>query len=297
MDFISRKQNGMKSVPIFILLIWFVIPVRGQTISGKVTDAKSGEPLVYVSIGVLETPIGTISDEEGNFGLEIREQPPEAMVRFSMIGYKTKTFSIVELTDRENIIKLKIEPIELSEVDIKFGKIKKVGITKSSRFSGVCGWGGTKFGMGHELGTKIDLGSEPVKLLSLHIKVHKQSFDSTLLRLHIRNIIDSLPQKELLSENILIVLSTASGWVDIDLNKYNLILSREIALTLEWLKVIGDYEDRYIKTTTNGIKNTGPKILFSTKGKPGWLYIKRGVEDYWKIHHGQSPSFYLTVQE
>jgi hypothetical protein len=287
----------MKLSSILVLFFLFVLQIQSQTITGKVTDADSGEPLVYVSIGVMTTTIGTITDEKGNFSLEIKEQPIEALVRFSMIGYKPQTFSIEELRDNANVIKLKIEPVELAKIDIRFGKIKKVGNTKSSRFSGVCGWGGTKFGKGHELGTKIDLGAEPIKLLSLHIKVYKQSFDRTLLRLHIRDIIDSLPHNELLSENILIVLTAKSGWVDVDLSKYELILSGEIALTLEWLKIIGIYEDRYIKTTTEGVESTGPKILFSTIGNPGWLYTKWGVENNWKLNFDQSPSFYLTVQE
>ena len=287
----------MKSFPIFIFLILFVLPTKSQTITGKVTDAVTGEPLVYVSIGVMTTTIGTITDEKGNFNLEINEKPIGALVRFSMIGYKAQTFSVAELSDKENIIKLKVDPVQLAKVDIKFGKIKKVGNTKYSRFSGVCGWGGTDFGKGHEIGTIIDLGSEPSQLLSLHIRVHEQSFDSTLLRLHIRDVIDSLPNNELLSESVLLVLTEKSGWVDIDLIEYKIVLSGEIALTLEWLKVIGVYEDRYIKTKTEGVISIGPKILFSTKGKPGWLYIKRGSEGKWRLINEQKPSFYLTVQE
>jgi len=180
----------MKTFPILVLLVLFVLQIQSQTITGKVTDAVTGEPLVFVSIGVMETPIGTITDEKGNFNLEINEQPIEALVRFSMIGYKAQTFSIAELKDKENAIKLKIEPVELAKVDIKFGKIKKVGNTKFSK-KAVCGWEGTQFGKGYEIGTKIDLGSEPVLFYSLHIRIYLNSFDSSLFRLHIRDINDS----------------------------------------------------------------------------------------------------------
>jgi len=289
-----KIKTPLKSFPTFILLLLFVLPVKSQTITGKVTDAVTGEPLVYVSIGVMATPIGTISDEKGNFSFEIKEQPPDALVRFSMIGYKAQTFSIAELTSKENAIKLKIEPVELAKVDIKFGKIKKVGNTKFSRKT-ICGWVGDEFGKGYEIGTKIDLGSEPVLFYSLHIRIATNSFDSSLFRLHIRDIIDSLPHNELLSENILIVLTKKSGWVDIDLRKYNLIYSGEIVLTLEWLKVIGINENRLI--WSNKFELYGPEIDFSTTRNGGVTFGKKGVEAKWIKSINESASFYLTVQE
>ena len=127
------------------------------SISGKVIDFSSGEPLVYVSIGVMETTKGTISDEKGNYKLDVAGQTNNLNVRFSMIGYKSQTFTIEELSKNQAVIKLKSEPIQLATITIKpSGKIKEIGTTKFS--SGiVCGWGGTDFGKGHEIGLKIEL--------------------------------------------------------------------------------------------------------------------------------------------
>jgi hypothetical protein len=283
----------MKSFPILVLLVLIVLQIQSQTITGKVTDADSGEPLVFVSIGVMETPIGTITDEKGNFSFEIKEQLIEALVRFSMIGYKAQTFSIAELKDKENAIKLKVEPVQLAAVDINFVKIRKVGETRFSRIF-VCGWGGTEFGRGYEIGTKIDLGEELVNLLNLNIRVSKQSFDSSLFRLHIRNVLDSLPNEELLTENIFITISEKSGWVQIDLSTYNLLYKGEIALTLEWIKVFGIYEDR---VKGNSSKNGEPYVHFSTKRKRGFTYAKWGVEAEWILNNKENPSIYLNVQE
>ena len=139
------------------------------------------------------------------------------------------------------------------------------------------------------------MGTSFVKLHNLHIHVYKQNYDSSLFRLHIRNIKDTLPYEELLNNNILITITKNSGWVDINLSNYNLILKGEIALTLEWLKVWGENENNLIRV--NNSKQKSANVLFSVKNRQGCLYIKRGVEAKWSKIDTQSPSIYLTIQE
>jgi len=285
----------MKSLSFFLLFIFFVFQLQGQNISGKVIDFSSGEPLVYVSIGVMETTKGTISDEKGNYKLDVAGQTNNLNVRFSMIGYKSQTFTIEELSKNQAVIKLKSEPIQLATITIKpSGKIKEIGTTKFS--SGiVCGWGGTDFGKGHEIGLKIELGTLPVRIKSLHFRLHKQSFDSSLFRLHIREIVDNMPLNELLDKNILIPVTKESGWIDIDLSNYNLVFSGDIALSLEWIKVVGIHQDRFIKM--NDSKQASPNVLFKVKRKQGCIYHRWGTESKWVRDDSHSPTFYLTIQE
>lgn len=69
------------------------LPVEQQqqkSISGKVTDS-SGETLPGVSIIVKGTTIGTITDFNGNFTLEV---PQNASLVFSFIGKETQTISV-----------------------------------------------------------------------------------------------------------------------------------------------------------------------------------------------------------
>lgn len=285
----------MKSLSFFLLFIMFVIQLQGQNISGKVIDFSNDEPLVYVSIGVMETTKGTISDEKGNYKLDVAGQTNNLTVRFSMIGYKSQTFTIEELSKNQAVIKLKSEPIQLAPITIKpSGQIKEIGTMKYS--SGiVCGWGGTDFGKGHEIGLKIELGTLPVRIKSLHFRLHKQSFDSSLFRLHIREIVDNMPLNELLDKNILIPVTKESGWIDIDLSKYNLVFSGDIALSLEWIKVVGIHQERFIKM--NDSKQASPNVLFKVKRKQGCIYHRWGTEAKWVRDDSHSPTFYLTVQE
>ncbi len=63
-----------------------------KTISGKVTDAETGEPLTGVNIVVKGASIGTISDFDGNYSLEVPDDA-EVLV-FSYISYETKEITI-----------------------------------------------------------------------------------------------------------------------------------------------------------------------------------------------------------
>ncbi|MEQ8881089.1 MAG: carboxypeptidase-like regulatory domain-containing protein [Cyclobacteriaceae bacterium] len=65
---------------------------RGQTkcdktISGKVLDISSNEPLPYVSVRVTETNTGVITDEEGNFNISNLCED-EVHLEFTYVGYK-----------------------------------------------------------------------------------------------------------------------------------------------------------------------------------------------------------------
>jgi len=156
-----------------------------------------------------------------------------------MIGFKPKTYQINELTNKENIFKLVNEPIQLGEVTVKpfTGKLKKVGTTSTGFHGGICGWGGTQKGKGNEIGIKIELGTSPVLIKRLHICLSRQSFECSLFRLHVRSIVDNLPSEELLTENIMIPITKSSGWIEMDLSKYNLIFKDDIVLSLEWVNV------------------------------------------------------------
>jgi CarboxypepD_reg-like domain len=284
----------MKTLPLFVISLFLCLQFYGQTITGNVFDASTGEPLIYASIGVIETSVGTITSEKGNFKLEVKNLPNKSIVRFSMIGFKAKTFTIEELANKENTIRLDNETYKLPEVIVSpGGKLKKVGTTSFSLKS-ICGWGGTDFGKGWEIGTKIDLGDTPKRLKSLHIRVYKQSYDSSLFRLHIRNIVDNLPANELLKTNILVSISKETGWMTIDLSNYNLVFEGEIALSLEWIKIAGIDLNKLI--TANGNKQRFPAVTFNVKQKEGLTFTKWGTEAKWVIQDNNSPSIYLMVQ-
>ncbi len=275
------------------ILLLFSIESNGQVIKGQITDSKTNEPLEYVSIGILNTSYGTISNEKGYFEFEFKNIDLSSTVRFSMIGFESQSFPISELLQKDNKIKLVETSYVLNEVVIKPTKIRDIGAKGFNKFQGWSGWGGLYIKKGYEIGIKLDLGKKPVKISSLHVLLQRQAFDTSLFRLHIRTIKDTIVLDEKLTENIIITFTNESEWANIDLEQYNLIMSVEIGLTLEWLKVQGLNADREMKINDRLQK---AYILFKNKKNQTGLY-RWGTEAKWTINKYKSPSMYLTIRE
>jgi hypothetical protein len=277
----------MKLLTTIVLFTLLITHLHGQVITGIVIDSSNSEPLEYVSIGVIGTSISAMTDKDGNFKIDVTGQSLNAIIRISMISYKPQTFTIEELRNKENTIKLIQAPIQLGEVAVSpSGEIKDVGsITANTKMS--TGWFGSfKYGNGYEVGLKIQLGAVPVKLLRLHFNIN-QTFDTTVFRLHVRNIVHRKPADDLLSSNIFSTVTKSSGMVDIDLSNYNIVLKGDIALLFECVRVAG------IHKSTKPIKT---RVAFLTN-KQGTTYFRRGYENKWLKINGSSPCIYLTVQE
>jgi len=286
----------MKAFSFILLFLFCIRTMTGQTVVGKVVDITTNEPLVYVNVGVVGQPLGTITDETGAFELKTYGLPVETTVRFSMIGYIAKTYTVEHLSNNNGkTIELESTTFHLPEVVVIPGKPRKIGETKNVLRGNVSGWGGVEHGRGNEIGIKMDLGELPVKVKSLHMHIFKQSFDTCLLRLHIRNIINELPGDELLTQNIYLPITKESGWVEIDLSQYQLIIQGDIILSLEWISAKGDNKKKYFSVRSNGKKMPPtPVFLFSTSKNKGSSYSRWGSEEQWR--QSETPScFYLTV--
>ncbi len=102
-----------------VSLLAIAVGVQAQTtvVSGKVSDAVSGEPLPFVNIAFVDSRIGTITDFDGNFRLETYYATDS--IRVSSVGYVAR--SIVVKRDREQTIDIKLEPssVTLGEVVIR----------------------------------------------------------------------------------------------------------------------------------------------------------------------------------
>jgi len=282
----------MRITSIIALILFVQITVYGQIIESRITNSKTNEPLEYVSVGIVNTNFGTITDINGYFKFEAKVEE-SSIVIISMIGYKTQKFTVKDLINNRNEIKLDETTFELAEIIIKTTKERKIGATSYNRFSGWSGWGGLRTRKGYEIGILLNLGSNPVEIKNLNILLKRQSFDKTLFRLHIRAIKDTLVLDELLTENIIFPVTKESGWVEIDLESYNIVLSGKVGVTLEWLDIIGNNPDRAMKINDSMMDSY---LLFKNKKNQIGLY-RWGIESKWIINKKNSPSMYLTIRE
>lgn len=111
------------SVLLTALLLIGVSAVFGQerSISGKVLDSESGEPLVGVSISVVGADTGTSTDENGDFTVTLPDGFTK--LRVEQTSYKTQ-----EVTAAEGmVIRLVLSSTVLSEAEIEVSFNTKKG--------------------------------------------------------------------------------------------------------------------------------------------------------------------------
>ena len=95
-----------RSIVILLLISSFYTLTAQVTISGKVTDAVSGEALIGATI-ILEKGQGTTTDIDGNYVFNV--QPGERNLTVSYVGYQqvNKKVTISKKLDKYLILNLK----------------------------------------------------------------------------------------------------------------------------------------------------------------------------------------------
>ncbi|NVJ86441.1 MAG: TonB-dependent receptor [Algoriphagus sp.] len=109
----------MKSKLLSLILVFLSLQLFGQgIIRGRIYNPVNNEPIAYANILILETDLGAISDEDGNY--EIQGIPPGLYnVRASFVGYKTSTKYEIQITQAKAVqldFELLEDASELNEV-------------------------------------------------------------------------------------------------------------------------------------------------------------------------------------
>ncbi|MCO5233375.1 MAG: carboxypeptidase-like regulatory domain-containing protein [Chitinophagales bacterium] len=107
---------------LFFVLISLNLVYAQTTISGTIND-DTNEPLIGASVVVQGTSIGTVTDFDGNFKLEVEQKPPFTIV-FSYIGFSNKELVIKGNQDGLNII-LNEENSILDEVVVSASRVEE----------------------------------------------------------------------------------------------------------------------------------------------------------------------------
>jgi len=126
----NRKRKLAKkfsSVLVLVFAACSILSAQPRTITGTVTS-EPGQPLIGVSVRVLGTTVGTITDQNGNYSLEV---PADAeTLEFTFVGMETRD---VPIGDRTTInVTLEESLLDLDEVVIVgYAAQRKVNLTGS----------------------------------------------------------------------------------------------------------------------------------------------------------------------
>ncbi len=126
----KHSSNLIRYCALFLFLFFISGNIMAQKISvtGKVTDASSGSPLLGVSIGITGTTLGTISDVDGKFTIQVPSK--DAILVFSSVGYKPQQIVVGENSQLN--VSLVLEMTQLEQiVVVGYGTQRKKDLTGS----------------------------------------------------------------------------------------------------------------------------------------------------------------------
>jgi CubicO group peptidase (beta-lactamase class C family) len=230
-------------------------------IFGKVVNANNNKPIPYTNIGIKNKGVGSASGEDGSFNLTIENKYQNDYVTFSALGYFEENYSVLELSEKSDlIIKLNEKSEQLDEVVITANKpkLKKVGNSSLGLFSSGAYIGGGK--PGATLATIMQAPSDNSKLQKVYVHIRDNDLKKKFkLRLRILETgINNQPEKDILNKSIIISSSVEKGWLEFDLNDLNLFFENDFYVGIEWIEELNE---------RLSMKDAFPRISYSSSKK------------------------------
>ena len=112
-----------------VLLLGVSVYAQQRTVTGVVTAAEDGEPLIQVAIQIKGTQTGAVTDADGRYTLRVSD--PNTVLVFTYTGYNTQEVTVGEQTTINVVMSMANEEIDEVMV-VAFGKAKKSSFTGSA---------------------------------------------------------------------------------------------------------------------------------------------------------------------
>ena len=282
-----------------LFAFFLVLPTAAalaQAISGRVTDAQTGRALPFVNIGVVGRALGTVSDEQGQYGLAFQEKLADDTVRVSYLGYQPRLLTLRQLR-AQPAVALRPAAVALAEVRVR-------GKSRSWR-NRTLGFDGNSENstlhldaksLGAETGTVIYLKHKPTKVLQANFNVAHNQVGAVTLRINLYRLdARGRPTNEkLLRREVIVRTALAHGPLTVDLTPDNLLLTEDFFLSLEWVGgADADALHRGLAFSA-GIGYANNDVYFRPTSQASWERISAGA-----VLAGMQPklSFYVTAED
>lgn len=247
------------------------------TACGKITSSETGDGIGYVNVGIIGGNVGTVSDQYGNFSITLYKEHPNDSLRFSMLGYKSRTFLASKFI-ADSVWNLSLDPKTYNLADIvKVYQRPRTLILGNPVETNELRSGFSDNGLGSELGVRVN-ARKRTQLKDINLNVAVCTYDSVIYRMNIYLIEDGIVCENILTKPIYISFTKdqIKDVLTLDLWKYSIIVEGDILVSLELFKDLGE-----------------GRLLFRTTYFTGFTYHRKTSEGDWT----QSPGtigLYLT---
>ncbi len=259
---------------LFVLIILSKLSFA-QIISGRVIDSITKKPIPYVGIGVLHKGIGTVSDFNGNFNLDISGASKKDTLRFSTIGYSNLDIATSNIANHSGNYKLVEQAQHINEVEIKPG-ITKTKILGNTVHGGIFFSGFNSSTLGTEYGTVLKYRKKnPGWIKNVNFNLANNACDSVLFKVNIYKMNDSGVGESILEHPIYLDPKIKRGTLTVDLSGSSIYITHDVLLGLELIR-LGKSENKENPKLYN-------LIMFYSSLLTSRSYWRKAAEDNWAI--------------
>lgn len=245
------------------LVLLMSVNLIAQT-KGVVKDSLSGNPISYVSIWVENENIGTTSEENGEFSINVNDKNKNLI--FSALGFKKKTVKAGEA----NVVNLAPMALDLPEVMISNRKDKKQ--VEIGRRRGVA----EAFDNGPRMDAKFFpflTDYKKTRWIKSAAIFTDSRIDEATIKLHLYEIDENgFPGEEMLTKDLIVPIKRGISKTEVDLTDFNFEMPKNgIFVVVEKLLIEKNKLKKTIKdqnTNTTKIQVTySPLVLYNSVEK------------------------------
>ena len=277
-------MNRKTPLFLFVFLLGIAVLNAQYILQGQVIDALTKDPLPFVNIGVLKKELGTVSNEDGFFFLEVPDVYATETLRFSMIGFDARDFQVAELETillSNNTLVLAEQTTFLEEVVLTAEKKWDTRISGNSSTSKLLITGFTSNQLGNEIALFVKVKKTPAYIDGIQFSVVENIYPEVRFRVNVYSSEYRFPDENILKENIFVTLKQSEGLISVDLKEYDILVDDDVFISLEWID-----------------EDLGSEGLWFSAGVFGKsIYARSTSHAEWKKQRGLSLGMSVTLRE
>jgi hypothetical protein len=261
------------------------------TIKGVVLDKETNKPLAYVSVGILNKPIGTVADTAGHFTFNISQENFTDTIQVSIVGYSALKISVKDFTSgNDKAIKLLVKTEQLAEVTIANSIpranteiIGREAVSKLVQIS-VHNKRSVEETIGSEMGMRYKTNRKKAIIKDFNFYISANNFNFIKFRVNVYSVKNDMPDTLMCNKQIFATVDNFKiGWNKIDVEQYNIKVDGEFIVTIQWVESRMDKKENPITILPVSV------TPFSKD-----CYIRVASQDKWK-RMGVNLSNFITV--
>jgi hypothetical protein len=265
------------------------IPREDIPIKGKIVEQDNNQPLSYVSVGILNKSLGTLTDTLGNFNFNISQENVADTLQISMVGYFSKQIAVKDFIESGNkTIGLTVKMTELAEVVVTIPKTNSetLGRQGSGKFIQVSVHNKKTVNetIGSEMGMRYKTSHANAVLKDFNFNLSGNNFNSIKFRVNIYAVKGNMPDTLMYNKQIFVTVDNyRTGWIKLDLEDFNITVNKDFIVTVQWVESKMDKQEKPI---------TMVPVAMTPFSKN--CYVRVASQDKWK-KMGMSLSNFVTL--